>query len=71
MEVVAMGEQPQQPPEPLPIPMMGKQFSIQVPFDADSIDTAFLRTMLIPLKSTREEINKYIQVIEAVIRERK
>ena len=71
MEVVALGEQPHQPQPPLPIPMMVKQYSIQVPFDPSSLDTAMLRTMLIPLKSTIKEINEYIQMIERAIRDRK
>lgn len=64
-----MAEQPQ--PPPFAIPMMQKQFAIQVPFDADAVDTPMLRTMLIPLKAVVKEMNEYIQKIEQAIRNRK
>lgn len=63
-----MAEQPQ---PPFPIPMMQKNFAIQVPFDPDTVDTAFLKTMLIPLKAVHKELNEYIQKLEQVLRDRK
>ena len=63
-----MAEQPQ--PPPFAIQMMQKTFAVQVPFDAETVDTPVLKTMLIPLKAVVKEMNEYIQIIEQTIRKR-
>jgi hypothetical protein len=71
VELVIIEGQPPQTPPPFAIPMMVKNYSVQTPFDPESVDTPVLKTMLIPLKAVVSEINQYIQKIEQVLRERK
>lgn len=65
------GKYPKGQPQIIPIATMTKQFALVIPMDASEVDTAHLKTYLIPLKQCVKEINEYIQRIEKEIRNRK